>query len=82
MYRCNQAADDEPLSLLNFKKFIRERDGFRCVDCGKSNRSHLRKHGRQLEVHRLIPNVPYTRQHSVTVCRLCHRRRHAALRRI
>ena len=55
------------------KAAVRERDGYRCVDCG-INRSKLRK----LDVHRLTTGSAYTLEGCVTVCIPCHRKRHAS----
>jgi hypothetical protein len=54
------------------KPLVRERDGFRCVECGLSNDEHRAQTGRQLDVHRLVPGSEYTVAGCVTLCRACH----------
>jgi hypothetical protein len=54
------------------KKHVRERDGYRCVDCGMTNDRHIEMIGRGLEVHRLKPGSYYTLEGCVTLCRKCH----------
>lgn len=58
---------------LELKDAVRARDGHKCVDCGAT--AGLR----QLDVHRLVPGSLYTIDGTVTVCRSCHKKRHAAL---
>lgn len=61
------------MPVLDVKESIRERDGYRCVDCGRTQR------GRRLDVHRLVPGRlggRYTPENCVTLCRKCHRARH------
>jgi len=65
----------------NKKQKIRARDGFRCVDCGLSQKNHKEKHDERLHVHHLtkareiddadIRNSP---ENLITLCRDCHRR--------
>jgi hypothetical protein len=54
------------------KEAVRERDGFRCTQCGMSNGRHILETGKKLEVHRLSPGTPYTFSGCVTLCRGCH----------
>lgn len=61
------------VQVSSIKESIRERDGYRCVDCGRTQR------GRRLDVHRLVPGRlggEYTAKNCVTLCRRCHRKRH------
>ncbi len=60
------------MNILKLKADIRRRDGFRCTKCGMTNAEHLATRGKQLEVHRLIPNSPYTAEGCVTLCKRCH----------
>lgn len=54
------------------KDAVRARDGYRCVECGMTQRQHLAERGRQLEVHRLVPGAPYSVEGTVTLCKPCH----------
>jgi hypothetical protein len=58
------------------KAAVRLRDGMRCIDCDLTNEQHVKRYGRQLDVHRTTPGSPYTLDGCVTACRRCHRRRH------
>ena len=66
---------------LELKESIRRRDNYRCVDCGITQRQmvcrllaegkgHLRQ--RKLQVHRIIPDGPYSFENCKTVCSPCH----------
>jgi hypothetical protein len=61
---------------LSVKALVRFRDGNRCVDCHTSGTDYLVRTGRLLDVHRLIPGSTYSVSGCVTVCRLCHKKRH------
>lgn len=63
------------MSDATVKDAVRQRDGYRCVDCGKA------REGRALDVHRLVPGSAYTLEGCVTVCRGCHRKRHSKPKR-
>jgi hypothetical protein len=65
------------MSELEIKAVVRERDGHRCVDCGETQQRFLARYGRALDVHRMIPGSDYSIEACVTLCRLCHRRRHS-----
>ena len=54
------------------KADVRERDGYKCRQCGMSNEEHLKEFGRILDVHRLIPGSEYVADWCVTLCRPCH----------
>lgn len=54
------------------KNAVRCRDGYRCVECGMTQAQHLADRGRQLEVHRVVPDAPYTVEGTVTLCKPCH----------
>lgn len=66
---------------LKIKDEARERDGYKCVDCGMSREDHVGTYGRNLDVHRLLPGSEYTIDGCVTVCFKCHRARHKVLPR-
>lgn len=55
------------------KEQVRERDGYRCVECGMTQEMHVIKHGRVLDVHRTTPGSYYTLEGCETLCRPCHR---------
>lgn len=64
------------------KEAVRERDGYKCVDCGTTNEQHRKAHaGKSLTVHRLEPGSKYTFSRCVTVCFHCHGVRHRELGR-
>lgn len=54
------------------KEAVRERDGFKCHDCGMTQEEHVGKTGRDLDVHRVIPGFDYVAYWCVTLCRSCH----------
>jgi hypothetical protein len=54
------------------KAAVRERDGFRCAECGMTNDAHLDAHGASLHVHRLCPGARYAEAGCVTLCASCH----------
>lgn len=62
------------------KEAIRQRDGYRCVDCGRSQEEVNAQTGslsfKRLDVHRTIRDGQYSLENCVTVCRKCHKRRH------
>jgi hypothetical protein len=57
---------------LTVKAAVRERDGYRCTDCGMTNEEHRVQYGKSLDVHRLVPGSAYTPDGCVTLCRKCH----------
>jgi hypothetical protein len=57
---------------LEIKAAVRERDGYRCRDCGMTAAQHVERFGKTLEVHRVVPGSPYTVDGCVTLCRPCH----------
>jgi hypothetical protein len=54
------------------KALVRQRDNYKCRDCGMTNDDHLAKNGRALDVHRIIPGYYYDPALCVTLCRSCH----------
>lgn len=60
------------LAVAEVKALVRFRDGYCCVECGMSAREHVQKHGKTLEVHRLIPGSRYTVRGCVALCGNCH----------
>lgn len=85
---------------MEAKVAVRERDGQKCVDCGKTQEEFSQEKlarkkqmdviaGRiwkrelriyVLDVHRKEADGPYSLENCVTLCRKCHRRRHALMR--
>jgi hypothetical protein len=57
------------------KKAVRERDGYKCRDCGMTQEEHKAKHEQALEVHRLIPGIVYHPDTCVTLCLDCHNKK-------
>lgn len=60
------------MNVASIKAAVRERDGYKCTECGMSHVEHVTLYGRALEVHRLAPGSPYTVEGSVTLCKTCH----------
>jgi hypothetical protein len=60
------------VTVAKIKEAVRQRDGHSCTLCGMSNDEHVALHGKQLHVHRRVPNSPYTLDGSFTVCQTCH----------
>lgn len=58
--------------IVQVKTNVRKRDGYRCVRCGMTNRTHIRKHRRQLHVHRRIRGSRYNESGCETLCLGCH----------
>lgn len=67
-------------SSLALKDAIRKRDGYRCVDCGRTQESlqdrppvnHTIQ--KRLHVHRIEADGPYSFENCKTVCPSCHTR--------
>jgi hypothetical protein len=57
---------------VEVKALVRQRDSYRCRDCGMTNEQHEQEHGRALDVHRLIPGSAYRLESCVALCRSCH----------
>lgn len=60
--------------VLRIKAAVRARDGMRCTKCGTENVEHIRKHRKQLHVHRTVPGSEYSEATGVcvTLCFKCH----------
>jgi hypothetical protein len=61
-----------PLSKVEVKALARHRDGYRCTSCGMSAVEHVRRYGKNLDVHRIVPGSKYSLSGCVTLCRKCH----------
>jgi hypothetical protein len=61
-------------SEAEIKRRVRERDGYRCTDCGVTNDQHVALTGRALQVHRVVPGSDYSEKPGVcvTLCKACH----------
>jgi hypothetical protein len=64
-------------SVATIKSAVRARDGHKCVDCSITAKEYWARSRKRLDVHRLTPGSKYTVEGTVTVCRRCHKRRHA-----
>lgn len=61
------------MNELDVKHAVRQRDGFRCRDCGMTDEESVSNFGRGLHVHRLIPGSSYLDGYNcVTLCQTCH----------
>jgi hypothetical protein len=60
------------VNVATIKAAVRERDGYRCTECGMTHVEHVALHGRALEVHRVVPGSKYTVEGAVTLCKACH----------
>jgi len=60
------------MNVLQIKAAVRERDGYKCTECGMTNFEHVLLVGRSLEVHRLAPGSVYSIEGCVTLCQPCH----------
>jgi hypothetical protein len=61
--------------LKRVKESVRERDGYRCRDCGMTEASCLEQANRVLDVHRIIPGGAYCLENCVALCCWCHRKK-------
>lgn len=57
---------------VKIKRLIRERDGYKCTECGMTNEEHKSRYGKSLDVHRKTPGSTYAFSNSVTLCKKCH----------
>jgi 5-methylcytosine-specific restriction endonuclease McrA len=62
------------MSLDDIRDAIRERDGFRCTQCGLSQEEHIVRHGRKLDIHRKTPGTYAIEDRCVSLCIPCHSR--------
>jgi hypothetical protein len=61
------------MTEADIKDAVRARDGYRCTGCGMTNEEHFLLHGRQLDVHRVVPGSFYALDATcLTICRSCH----------
>lgn len=60
------------MNVLQIKAAVRERDEYKCTECGMTNFEHVLETNRSLEVHRLVPGSKYSIDGCVTLCRKCH----------
>lgn len=60
------------MTVAEIKASVRARDGYRCVHCGMTHTEHKARYRRGLEVHRLVPRLPYHVDSCITVCKPCH----------
>lgn len=65
------------MTKKEIKAKVRERDGYKCVDCGLTQDAHIAARGRRLHVHRVSSGSEYTTGGCVTVCLDCHAKRHS-----
>jgi hypothetical protein len=65
-------AGQSQVEILSAKAAVRERDGYRCVECGMTNADHSDEFGSVLQVHRLVPGSLYHPDGCVTLCIPCH----------
>ncbi len=68
----NGTVDVTLLPEYRIKQMVRERDGFKCFDCGMTQEQHLLKYGSDLQVHRMDKRAAYDLTHCVTLCYPCH----------
>lgn len=61
------------------KETVRERDGYKCQDCGMEQDEHLERHGEKLHVHHIQkarsfddPAERNDESNLITLCRSCH----------
>jgi ribosomal protein L44E len=60
------------------RKECLRRDGYKCVDCGKTNAEELKDLKRQLSAHHLVPyetSKDSSLENLITVCQSCHMKR-------
>lgn len=60
------------------RKKCLKRDGYKCVDCGKTNAQEIKDLHRQLSAHHLIPyeiSQDSSLENLITVCQSCHMKR-------
>lgn len=70
------------MTAMEAKQAVRERDGHKCVDCGKTAADFPGFWRDPLEVHRLAPGSKYTLEGCVLVCDPCHHKRHREIRKV
>lgn len=60
------------MSMGTAKYLVRERDGYKCTQCGVTDDEHVARYGRRTEVHRIVPGSLYSLKGCVLLCRDCH----------
>jgi hypothetical protein len=62
------------MNEAEIKRRVRERDGFRCTSCAMTDAEHVRRYGRSLDVHRVVPGSIYSTEPGacLTLCKPCH----------
>lgn len=62
------------------RKFVLDRDGHECQDCGVGQDEHIARYDRELEVHHKTPvsegGAKYDEENLVALCMACHHERH------
>lgn len=70
------------MSVTKLKEGVRRRDGESCRDCGMEQAEHERTFGCVLHIHRQLPGTPYVADGCISLCYICHGRRHGKTNRI
>lgn len=65
--------EDTFTKILGLKERVRERDGYRCTECGITDAAYHFLFGRSLDVHRIKPGGVYSMKNCITLCCECHR---------
>ena len=60
------------MTEIQVKKRVREKFGWCCAECGRTNQENINLTGRSLHVHRLIPGSEYDVSGCTLLCASCH----------